>query len=168
MDIQTFENEVLKIERLLYHVSWSLLSNQEDCADAVQEALARAWEKRHTLQSRKAFRNWLVQILRNVCNDALRRRSKQRFAPLEEDALQSLTSEPDGYSTIEMLQGLSPEHRLVVVLHYLEGYKIRDIAQMLGVPQGTIKTRLMKARIYLRIALPARADIHGGINDEKK
>ena len=168
MDIQTFEKEVLKIERLLYHVSWSMLSNQEDCADAVQEALTRAWEKRHSLQNTKAFRNWLVQILRNVCTDVLRKRKNQRFTRIEEDALAAISSEDDHYSTLEMLQGLSPEHRLVVVLHYLEGYKIRDIAQMLATPAGTIKSRLMKARIYLRIAIPTGADIHGGINNEKK
>ena len=167
MDIQTFEEEVLKIERLLYHVSWSMLSSQEDCADAVQEALTRAWQKRDTLRNLKAFRGWLVQILTNVCKDMLRKRQKQHYVPLDDAALADTVGEPGNFAMTEALQLLSPEHRLAVVLHYLEGYKIRDIAQMLNTPAGTIKTRLMKARIDLRKAIGDQADLHGGINYEK-
>lgn len=167
MDIQTFEAEVLKIERLLYRVSWSMLSNQEDCADAVQEALTRAWKNRHTLRNTRVFRSWLVQILNNVCNDMLRKRLRQRWVPLEDDALAALAREDGGFSIVEILQSLTPECRTTVVLHYLEGHRIRDIARMLDTPVGTIKTRLMKARVYMRKAVGPQADLHGGIHCEK-
>ena len=159
MDIQTFEEEVLRIERLLYRVSWSMLSNQEDCADAVQEALTRAWEKRYTLRSIKAFRNWMVQILCYVCKDMLRKRQRQRQVPLEDDVLAALVHDESGATVLDALDWLSPEHRAAVVLHYLEGYKVRDIAQMLGTPIGTVKSRLMKARSCLRQALVSDADL---------
>lgn len=167
VDIQAFEEEVLKIERLLYRVSWSMLSSQEDCADAVQEALTRAWQNRHTLRSTSAFRCWLVQILNNVCKDMLRKRQKQPSIPLADDALAALASEEKGFSMVEILQLLKPESRTVVVLHYLESYRIRDIAQMLGMPAGTVKRRLMEARIYLRKAMGPQTDSQGGINCEK-
>ncbi|MEA5013024.1 MAG: RNA polymerase sigma factor [Candidatus Limiplasma sp.] len=167
MDIQTFEQEVLKIERLLYRVSWSMLSNQEDCADAVQEALTRAWQKRDSLRSLKAFRSWLIQILSNVCKDMLRKRQKQRWVPLEGEALEALADDTSGFSMLETLQLLSPEHRTTVILYYLEGYRVRDIAEMMGTPAGTVKTRLMKARIYLRQAVQTNPDLHGGIHYEK-
>lgn len=167
MDIQTFEKEVLKWERLLYRVSWSMLSNQEDCADAVQEALTRAWKNRDTLRNMKAFRGWLVQILNNVCRDMLRKRQKQRLLPLEEDVFVTLAEEPCDFSMEELLELLSPEHRTAVILHYLEGYKVREIAQMLDTPAGTIKSRLMKARVCLRKALEADSDMQGGIRYEK-
>lgn len=167
MDIRTFEQEVLKIERLLYRVSWSMLSNQEDCADAVQEALTRAWERRHTLRNMKAFRSWLVRILHNVCGDMLRKRQRQHQVPLEDDVLATLASDDSGLSMDETLELLPPEHRTTVVLHYLEGYKVRDIAQMLDTPVGTIKTRLMKARMYLRKAMGVSTDQHGGVHYEK-
>lgn len=124
MDIQTFEDEVLKIEKLLYRVSWSMLSHQEDCADAVQEALTRAWQKRDTLRSKKAFRSWLVQILSNVCRDMLRKRQRQPQVPLGDELMATLASEPSDFSMIETLQFLSPEHRTAVILYYLEGYRI--------------------------------------------
>ncbi len=167
MDIQTFEAEVLQLERLLYKVSWSMLSNQEDCADAVQEALTRAWQKRDTLRNQKAFRGWLVQILHNVCNDMLRKRQKQRSVPMDENALADLADENNAFTMLELLECLSPDYRTTVVLHYLEGYRVRDIAQMLDTPAGTIKTRLLKARAIMRKAVGEHPELHGGIYYEK-
>ena len=167
VDIQTFEKNVLLYEGLLYHVSWSMLSNQEDSADAVQEALARAWQNRNTLRSEKAFKSWLVQILANVCRDMLRKRQKQRFVPLEDDTAVSLSADSGVYSVVEILQYLSPEHRLVVVLHHLEGYRVREIAQMLKLPAGTVKSRLRSARACLLKARDFNAKLLGGIHYEE-
>ena len=159
MDIATFEQEVLKIEKLLYRVSWSMLSNQEDCADAVQESLTRAWQKRDTLRSPRAFRSWLIQILSNVCKDMLRKRQRQRWVPLEEEALSAMAGDTGGFALLDTLQMLSPEHRTTVILHYLEGYRVRDIARMMDTPVGTVKSRPDEARIYLRQAVRTKADV---------
>ena len=166
MDIQTFEEKVLMYERLLYHISWSMLSNQEDCADAVQEALTRAWQNHHTLRNEKAFKSWLVQILTNVCRDMLRKRQKQRYVPLEDDTLATMASDSSGLSVFVMLQSLTPEHRLAVVLYYLEGYRMRDIAQILNIPVGTVKSRLTNARVSLRKTADMKTELQGGIHFE--
>lgn len=163
MDIQTFEEEVLKNERLLYRVSWSMLSNQEDCADAVQEALARAWQRRDTLRSARAFRGWLVQILSNVCKDMLRRRQRQSAVPLEGDILDTLASDTSEQSMDEALQTLTPEQRTIMVLYYVEGYKVRDIAGMLDLSVSTVKTRMMHARGHLRAEADGHTVLHGGM-----
>ena len=168
MDIQTFEKQALMYEKLLYRVSWSMLSSQEDCADAVQEALTRAWQSRSTLRNERAFKSWLVHILTNVCRDMLRKRQKLRFVPLEDDALATVADDTSGYAMIDMLQSLTPEHRLTIMLHYLEGYRVRDIAQMLDLPMGTIKSRLRSARISLRKTVDAQDAGQGGVHDEEK
>ena len=162
MDSQKFTEEVLKLERLLYCVSWSMLSDQQDCADAVQEAVARAWEKRRALRNEKAFKQWLVQILSNVCRDVLRKRQKQPLVPLDDEKLPDMGDASDAFSTLEILQCLSPDYRTIVTLHYIEGYRIRDIAQMLDTPIGTVKSRLMRARIFLRDTLETQSELHGG------
>ena len=167
MDIHNFTEKALMYERLLYRVSWSMLSNQEDCADAVQEALTRAWQNRHTLRNEKAFKSWLVHILTNVCRDMLRKRQKQRFVPLEDDTLATLASDSSGYFVMELLQSLTPEHRLAVVLHYLEGYRVQDVAQILDIPVNTIKSRLRNARICLRKAVGADIELQGGTQYEQ-
>lgn len=167
MTAEQFQAEVLKIDKLLYHISWSMLSNHEDCADSVQEALTRAWQNQKSLKNIKAFRAWLTQILMNVCKDMIRKREKQKWVPLEEDAVAIEAIDTAGISVNEILAMLSPEHRTVVVLFYLEGYKIREIAQMLDTPMGTIKSRLMYARIYLRKAVVVSDEILGGVHCEK-
>jgi len=149
LDAQTFQTEAMKLEKLLYHISWSMLSHAEDCADAVQEALTRAWQKRDTLQSLRAFRPWLTRILYNVCVDILRARRQLMKEPLDENTIAAPPAQDLG-ELREALTRLSPEQRVTVVLHYLEGYKLREIAAMLDISLNTVKSRLMYARIGMQ------------------
>lgn len=135
----------MRYEKLLYHISRTMLRNGEDCADAVQEALFKAWQNRDKLRSMDAFRPWLTRILVNVCQDMLRRRARDNFAPLPED----IPVPPPSHDALELeeaLNSLTPEQRLAVVLHYLEGWSVKEIAEMHHIPSGTVKTRLMYAR----------------------
>ena len=91
MDANTFQAEAEKYERLMFQISWSMLRNSEDCADAVQDALIKAWQKRDTLHDEERFKPWLMRILHNTCKDMLRRRKKVRFVSYEE---QTLTVQP--------------------------------------------------------------------------
>lgn len=144
MDAITFQREALRLEKLMYHVSWSMLRSSDDCADAVQEALTRAWQKRHTLRSMDHFKPWLMRILVNQCNDMLRRRKKRSFFPLDEAAEIAAPETPPDISGA--LGQLKPEWRVVIVLHHLEGCTVQEIAAMTGIPSGTVKSRLTKGR----------------------
>lgn len=149
MDTKAFLEETGRLERLLYCISWSMLSNNDDCADAVQETLLRAWQARNELRDRRAFKPWITRIMINTCRDMLRQRGKQQWTPLEEQmAVQPAQS--TGLELNGMLNGLSDKYRAVVVLHYLEGYRQREIADMLGIPLNTVKSRLMAARTQLQ------------------
>ena len=157
MDAATFQTEAMKHKRLLWRVSWSMLSRQEDCDDAVQEALARAWKQRETLRNPRAFRPWLVRILTNTCHDMIRRQMQQKALPLDDEAI-AVEPLPDPLPLREAIDRLSPEHRTVIVLHYLEGASVREIARMLGIPSGTVKSRLLYARGNLREMLHESID----------
>ena len=135
MDAVTFQAEAMRCERLMYHVGYSILHNDQDCADAVQEALTRAWQKHNTLRNPSRFRPWLMKILVNTCRDMLRQRQKIRFVPLEEDIL---PTEPpaEPLPLKECIDLLRPEWRITVLLYYLEGFSVAEIADTLGVPQG--------------------------------
>ena len=150
MDAITFQAEAMKLEKLLYHISWSMLFNNEDCADAVQEALTRAWQKRDTLKSLRAFRPWLTRILYNVCVDILRARRHIAKEALDESMFAADPPVEVDDSMQEALSRLSPDQRTAVVLHYLQGYKLREIAEMMDTSLNTIKSRLLYARIYLK------------------
>ena len=111
MDAITFQTEALKLEKLLYHISWSMLGNNEDCADAVQEALLKAWQKRDTLQSKRAFRPWLTRILYNVCIDILRNRKHLIPEELNENDFPVQSPKGADDDLVFALQALSAEQR---------------------------------------------------------
>lgn len=141
-----FTAAVLAAEPTLYRVAKSMLGSEADCADAAQNAILRAWERLHTLREPQYFKTWLVRILINECSTILR--GRRRLVPLEQDAD---TPAPEGHGELyAALQALDEKYRLPVTLHYIEGFKTQEIAAMLKVPEGTVKTRLRRAREILR------------------
>ena len=148
MDKEEFTRAVLEYESTLYRVAKSMLGSEADCADAAQNALLRAWEKQHTLRDTAYFKTWLTRILINECRAMLRQRA--RYAPLEEEAAEGEIAPEGGGELYEAVMGLDEKYRLPVVLHYIEGFKTAEIAAMLRLPEGTVKTRLRRAREILR------------------
>lgn len=145
MDAQTFQAEAMRHERLLYHISYAMLHSDADCADAVQDALLRAWQHRDTLREGKNFKAWLCRILVNACNDILRKRNRLTLVPLDEAGDLS-ARERDDLALRQALEALPPDQRACIVMHYLEGWTVDEISAALDVPTGTIKTRLMYGR----------------------
>lgn len=152
MDALTFQAEVRRIEKLMYRVSMSYLENTEDAADAVQDTLAKAWEKRGTLSRPEQFKPWAMRILVNQCKDVLRKRRRRSFYPLEEDTVSVDMPAPQP-PVLEAIHALKPEQRIVMVLHYVDGCSVEEIARSLGIPLGTVKTRMRSARKRLRQTL---------------
>lgn len=151
VDEQTFTAEVQAMERTLYRVSRSILPTWEDCADAVQEALTKAWAKRGTPQP-EYFRAWLTRIVINECHNLGRKKkrvvlvaeiepTRHDLAPAADEALQ------------EAISTLPERLRMPLHLHHLEGFSLEEVAKMLRVPVGTVKSRLHQARKQLRAQL---------------
>lgn len=152
MDAALFQTEVKLSKKLLFRIAWSYLGHSQDVEDVVQEAITIAWSKRNSLRDEKQFRPWLVQILCNQCKNMLRRRRKFSFFPLEEDTVLVDPPETDA-PIIEALQTLKPELRMVITLYYVDGYSVRDISETMRIPQGTVQTRLQRARKHLKNSL---------------
>ena len=151
MDKEEFTRAVLEYERTLYRVAKSMLGSEADCADAAQNALLRAWEKQHTLRDTAYFKTWLTRILINECRAMLRQRA--RFVPLEEEAAEGEIAPERDSGLYEAVMGLDVKYRVPFVLYYIEGFRTREIASMLKLPEGTVKTRLRRAREILRTEL---------------
>ena len=148
MDREEFTRAVLEYENTLNRVAKSMLGSEADCADAAQNALLRAWEKLPTLREAAYFKTWLTRILINECRAVLRQRA--RYAPLETEIAEGEVAPEGGGELYEAVMGLDEKYRLPVVLHYIEGFKTAEIAAMLRLPEGTVKTRLRRAREILR------------------
>ena len=151
MDKEEFTRAVLEYESTLYRVAKSMLGSEADCADAAQNALLRAWEKQHTLRDTAYFKTWLTRILINECRAILRQRA--RYAPLEEEAAEGEIAPERDSGLYEAVMGLDVKYRVPFVLYYIEGFRTREIASMLKLPEGTVKTRLRRAREILRTEL---------------
>ena len=141
-----FTDAVLAAEPTLYRVAKSMLGTEADCADAAQNAILRAWERLDTLKKPEYFKTWLVRILINECKAVLRTRG--RCVALEQDADEA-APETDG-ELYAALAALDEKYRLPVTLHYIEGFRTSEIAGMMRLPEGTVKTRLRRAREILR------------------
>lgn len=160
MTEEFFVREVEACERMLYRVSRSILHSDADCCDAVQEALSRAWQHRDSVQE-AYFRTWLTRILINECYSIGRRRARE--TPVYELPEQEATPDRDTDIDLrEAIRSLKEPARLVLTLHYLEGFSLREIAQMQRVPLGTVKYRIVHARRALKKALCGERK--GGVN----
>ena len=152
MEASEFQREILQMERLLYRVAWSYLNNLPDVEDAVQETLVKAWRNREKLRDSQQFRPWICRILINQCRDMIREHKRKSFFSLENVADQ-LQYQDNQLALLEIVQGLSPDLRVVMTLYYVEDYTTAEIARMLHIPVGTVKTRMRSARKQLRKAL---------------
>ena len=153
MDKDEFLSLTLDSESTLFHVSLSILHNEQDCADAVQEAILKAYESRHKLKEIRYFKTWIVRIVINECYSILRK--KKRFQ-IFDDAVQEGNANLSSYVKEEYIDlyrainRLSEKEKICVILYYLEDYSVAETADVLHIPIGTVKSRLNHARKELK------------------
>lgn len=148
MDKEKFTNEVLNVESTMYHVAKSILICDSDCEDAVQEAVLKAFMKLHTLREEKYFKTWLIRILINECYR--NKRANSKIIPFHEYT-DSQPAGNDEYSYLySAVMQLKESVRIVIVLHYIEGYSVNEIGKILKIPAGTVKSRLYSGRKLLK------------------
>lgn len=129
----------------MYKAAKAILKNDEDVADAIQETALTCWEKIGTLKKDKYFKTWLIRILINHCNQIYRQRSRN----ISEVRLPEEGNVEENFAAVEwkeFLQCLDEKYRIVTILYYVEGFKIREIAQILDINEKTVSGRLATAR----------------------
>ena len=135
----------------LYIVAYTILKNEEDAQDAVGNAILKAYECRNQLRSPDRFKAWMITITRN---EALRMAKKRMELPGDEKVEQLLEPARDHYNELwDCVQQLPEEYRLGIVMFYYNDLSIRDIAKVLDVPSGTVKSRLNRGRKLLKQAV---------------
>ncbi|MDI9520511.1 MAG: RNA polymerase sigma factor [Bacillota bacterium] len=148
MDKAFFTQKVREKERSLYRIAVSYLKNDAEAADAVQDALLTAWEKRNTLRQTEYFGTWLTRILINRCKQQLRKR--RPTAELSEQTPAGMPDTEAGLALRMALEELDPSYRIPLLLYHLDGYSVAEISRILLLPQGTVKSRLSRARAKLK------------------
>jgi len=129
-----------------FRLAWAILGEPGDAEDAAQDAFAMAWRKRGGLRDTASFEPWFQRILVNTCRERLRQRGRSRVRAVETVPEQGVADDSVqvGLRTVVggALAGLDPDHRVVVVLRYWADLTVDEIADRVGVPAGTVKSRL--------------------------
>lgn len=145
----------------LYSLAYGIVGNQSDAKDVVQETFLKAFQRLPKLRRDGAILGYLCRTASNAAIDVLRARKSSHVVNLDDAKADLLpTDEPDPKDALQSkinnsalaaaLMQLSDDHRVVVVLHHLEGCPVEEIAHRLALPTGTVKSRLGRAREALR------------------
>lgn len=154
-DRALFAQWVQEHRSYLYRSAWALTGERAAAQDLVQETLAIAWRARHQLRDAGSVQGWLYRILRREAIRIWREREVAGgWNAAECESVPDVA--PDAAARLDVvdaLQRLSPLHREVLVLFYLADVSYADMAQALDIPEGTVMSRLNRAREALRLLL---------------
>lgn len=168
-DLQAFERLFEQYQRAVYNIVFQMVRSESDAADLTQDVFVRVWKALPRLEAPEAFASWLFRIAgnlgRNWIRDNTRVRQESLDQPIgndEDDGQQreiaDVTGDPATVAQSHAMQaavqnaiqGLSPDHRMVITLHHLEGQSVEEIAGIMKCSVGTVKSRLSRARDALK------------------
>lgn len=146
-DKQAFEAIIMKHIDYLYRIAYTTLRNENNIEDAIQNTILKSFEKIHTLRKEEFFKTWITKILMNECRNLMRKEKKIIYLEEIERAEDEYVQEKEIKLDIkEVLKHLSNEYREVINYYYIQEKKISEISKILKVPEGTVKSRLSRAR----------------------
>lgn len=146
---EAFERLIITVKVKLYKTGMAILRNDDDVCDAIQETLISAYKNFNSLNDQNYFSTWITRILINKCYDIIKKNKKVAYVneKLEVEANESYYDIYKEDSTVErVLNEINPELKLVTVLYYYDEFSVKEISEMLNIPEGTVKSRLARAR----------------------
>lgn len=176
-DMEAFSQLVSIYEKRAVNFARRMLGTQEEAEDAAQEAFLKVFDKIHTFREDSSFSTWFYTVLNNICLDALRRRSRRadtvsinQSNDTEDEYELQIEDTADGpYESFQKneakrllenaLTKLSAEHRAVIILRDINGFEYEEIARILKISTGTVKSRISRARLALRRILEEHREL---------
>ena len=144
-------NVILESQHQMYATAKTILKDDQDCADAIQETIVKAFAKLDTLRKDRFVKTWLMRILMNECYNICRR--SEKILPIDQymEQIETPQKESRNYDELyEAVQELREELRIPVVLYYVEDLSCREIAEILEISEGAVQKRLARAREKLK------------------
>jgi RNA polymerase sigma-70 factor (ECF subfamily) len=175
-DIEAFEELISRYERKIYTAAYRIIGNYDDANDFAQEAFLRAFQSIGTFRGEASFLTWMCRIVTNICRDELRKRYRTPVDSLDKEVTlgeseikkQLATTDPGPEELYEkkelheelqeLINTLSPEFRLALILRDIQGFTYEEIAEQLECSLGTVKSRINRARTYLKEKLLVRRE----------
>lgn len=133
----------------VFRLAFSCLKSRTDADDVTQTVLLRLYESKKVFESEDHVKHWLIRVTLNECRK-LWRSPWSRTVDFADYADTLHFAQPPDRELFDAVMALPPKYRVVIFLHYYEGYKLEEIARLLNVPRGTVGTRLKRAREQLK------------------
>ena len=140
---------VVKYSDMLYRICIVMLCNEQDAQDAIQDTFCRYLEKKPEFREEEHEKAWLIRVATNICRDMIRFRLRHPKVCI--DDLENCLAAPEHKETLRELLELPVKQKTVIYLHYVEGYQVREKADILGISEGAVKMRLCRAREQMRL-----------------
>jgi RNA polymerase sigma-70 factor (ECF subfamily) len=154
-DQQAFAALVRKYQGSVFRQAYAMVGDRMEAEDIAQDAFVKAFYAIKKLDNEYAFTSWLSRIVSNACYDHLKKASRRKNVPLLDHERKASRESPIERSQTRMtirqaLQKLSPDHREIIILRDVQGYTYNEIADILNIPVGTVKSRISIARTTLK------------------
>ena len=155
---EAFQEIVSRYMKTAYYIALGLVHNHQDALDISQEAFVKAFRRIRSFDAERRFFPWFYQLMKNLCIDHLKRKSRMKEVPLE--GIQVLDEEKEDKEMKKALwkgiEELTFEQREVIILRYFRQFSYQEISEIIGKPIGTVMSRLHNARKNLGAKLAER------------
>ena len=148
-ELRHIEYAVEKYSQMLFRICYGILCNKADAEDAVQETFLKYITKAPDFNDEEHRKAWLIKVAANISKNMLMFRLKRETVNI--DNVENIGISEDDYETFELIMSLPAKHKIVMTLYYVEGYKSKEIAEIIGISEATVRKRLQKGRELLKI-----------------
>ena len=139
---------VEKYSSLIFRISYCILCNTHDAEDAVQETFLRYITKAPEFNDEEHRKAWLIKVSANISKNMLMFRLRRDTANIED--FENIGITQNDYETFELIMNLPAKYKIVMTLYYVEGYKSKEIAEIIDINEDTVRKRLQKGRELLK------------------
>ena len=147
-DDTRIENIINLYGDLLYRTGIMILGNPQDVQDVLQEVMLKVLQKMPEFHDSEHEKAWLLRVTINLCKDMLRFRFRHQYIQIDE--LEIEAADTDDRELLQEILQLPSSWRIVLILHYVEGYSLREIADILSVSENAVKKRMQRAKAGLK------------------
>lgn len=150
-ELRFVEYAIEKYSKMLFRICYSILLNQADAEDALQETFIRYMTKAPLFKDSEHEKAWLIKVATNISKNMIRFKTKHQSANLSE--LEGIGVNPDDRDVFETIMRLPSKYKIILDLYYIEGYKSNEISNILNISPVAVRKRLQYARQLLKIEL---------------
>lgn len=149
-NVDEIGNLLMENMKSMYRVAFSILKTEEEISDAISNTTVIVFEKMHTLKNAEFFKTWLIRILINECNKIHRQNKKIIYLENYNQTDLVYNDKYDDFGVRQAIKKLDEDLKTMVILYYFEDFNIKEISEIQKLPEGTVKSRLSRARKKIR------------------